>query len=321
MVGAMEEDWTTLDDSVNYSLTKSRGGPGRCKSSSKPRATHQRVILTVAKKPRRRWPARVVGGSVPTAHPLGRTRWPSCIGPNVRSASDCSGINTAHIALRLLGLNPTEEFLSEKDPATLKVLTRNFSANHVCADLFERDDRLVARGSVDIYTAGPPCQTFSQAGKGAGVADLRGIVFLRVLRTINATRPKTFVLENVPGLKFRHPEAYSAIIKYLQDIRDERGNRLYKVRARMLDTCAHGGLPQSRKRVYIVGWIRVAERFPFDWPEEIQCASLEDLLDDVKESNFCPRGKHVSTNVEKAEMKIRASGGDPNKDQDYRLPP
>ena len=48
-------------------------------------------------------------------------------------------------------------------------------------------------------------------------------------------------------------EFFNAIVEQLRSLADEGGNPLYEVHWMMADTCVHGGLPQSRKRVYISG--------------------------------------------------------------------
>ena len=63
-----------------------------------------------------------------------------------------------------------------------------------------------------------------------------------------------FFLENVPGLLEVHSETFEAIIWFLTtQILDAHRNQYYDVDACVLDTRTHGGLPQSRRRVYIVG--------------------------------------------------------------------
>ena len=124
-----------------------------------------------------------------------------------------------------------------------------------------RDDATLA--AVDIYTAGPPCQSFSTAGKHAGLRDARGCVFLRVLSTIKIVMPACFILENVPGLKTRHKETYAYILHFLQHIEDPDGKWTYKVRTKVLNSLEVGGVPQNHPRVYIVGWKRALETQEF----------------------------------------------------------
>jgi DNA (cytosine-5)-methyltransferase 1 len=58
----------------------------------------------------------------------------------------------------------------------------------------------VTRGALDLLFGGPPCQSFSRAGKRAGVDDERGQLFLEFVRLANDLRPRLILLENVKGL-------------------------------------------------------------------------------------------------------------------------
>lgn len=55
-------------------------------------------------------------------------------------------------------------------------------------------------GELDLLAGGPPCQTFSTAGRRASVQDARGMLLWQFLRWIDAFRPKYFLMENVRGL-------------------------------------------------------------------------------------------------------------------------
>ena len=53
--------------------------------------------------------------------------------------------------------------------------------------------------NADIVIGGPPCQSFSLAGK-RNVEDARGQLVWRYLKIINKIKPKAFVFENVTGI-------------------------------------------------------------------------------------------------------------------------
>lgn len=55
-------------------------------------------------------------------------------------------------------------------------------------------------GEVDLVVGGPPCQSFSTAGKRRTVQDPRGTLLWQYLRFIEAIRPRFFLMENVRGL-------------------------------------------------------------------------------------------------------------------------
>ena len=55
-------------------------------------------------------------------------------------------------------------------------------------------------GELDLLAGGPPCQSFSTAGKRGTVQDHRGTILWQYLRYVEALRPKFFLMENVRGL-------------------------------------------------------------------------------------------------------------------------
>ena len=198
--------------------------------------------------------------------------------PVLRVGADCAGLNLGCVALEILGVRPDLIFASENDKVTRAVTKHNFpiAPGGMCPDIMSRNDATLA--AVDIYTAGPPCQSFSLAGKQTGLRDARGCVFLRVLSTIKIVTPACFILENVTGLKMRHKETYAYILYFLQHIEDPDGKKTYKVRTKVLNSLEVGGVPQSRSRVYIVGWKRALETQEFSWPDHIPPKPLNLLL-------------------------------------------
>ena len=195
--------------------------------------------------------------------------------PRVRVGADCAGLNLSTIALELLNVNVDFVFGSEKDPSARSLLKHNFDAAWHDDIMTRRDDHLP---QVDLYTAGPPCQAYSSAGLGNGLTDPRGVVFLRVLQTIERAKPAAFILENVKGLVTNHENTYRSMVKFLQRIKDAHGVNTYKVRTRILNSRESGGVPQNRPRVYIVGWMRAMESHPFAWPQPIDPIPLRALL-------------------------------------------
>ena len=53
---------------------------------------------------------------------------------------------------------------------------------------------------VDGFIGGPPCQSWSEAGKQKGIKDPRGQLFLDYIRLLKIKQPKFFICENVPGI-------------------------------------------------------------------------------------------------------------------------
>ena len=99
----------------------------------------------------------------------------------------------------------------------------------------------------DVLLAGFPCQPFSSIGKRKGfMHKTQGTLFYDVARIIEAKRPKGFMLENVQGLVTHDGgRTLSTILEVLSELD-------YDVQYKILNA-ADFGVPQMRKRIYIVG--------------------------------------------------------------------
>ena len=98
----------------------------------------------------------------------------------------------------------------------------------------------------DILCAGFPCQPFSQCGQHKGFDDERGTLFFNIMKFVKFHKPKIIVLENVQGLLAHDSGNTFQTIKY--QIESENyivGHRILK--------CSDYGIPQMRKRLFIVG--------------------------------------------------------------------
>ena len=113
------------------------------------------------------------------------------------------------------------------------------------------DARNIETGTMpdfDLLCAGFPCQAFSIAGKREGFGDARGTLFFEVARLVADKRPAYFILENVPGL-LSHDKGRT--FRTILSTFSELG---YHVEWKVLNS-KDFGVPQSRKRVYIVGYL------------------------------------------------------------------
>ena len=110
-----------------------------------------------------------------------------------------------------------------------------------------------------LLCGGFPCQSFSVAGARRGFSDPRGTLFFEMARLVEARHPAYLILENVPGLlNHSRGETYATILNTL----DRLG---YGVEWQCLNS-KDFGVPQSRNRVYIVGYLDERCRgkvFPF----------------------------------------------------------
>jgi len=165
-------------------------------------------------------------------------------------------------------------FTSEIKAHAIDVLTQNNPGERISGDITQ-----VSASSIpdfDILLAGFPCQAFSAAGKRLGFLDTRGTLFFEVERILKEKKPFGFVLENVEGLVNHDKENNkSKIGRTLATILGRLSELGYRVSWRVLNA-KFFGVPQERKRVYIVG---TKERAP-----DIDCFEEESAtLDSVFE--------------------------------------
>ncbi len=100
----------------------------------------------------------------------------------------------------------------------------------------------------DLICGGFPCQSFSLAGLKKGFEDNRGTLFFEITRILRAKKPTIFCLENVPGLLCHEKgRTFSIILSALSDLG-------YSIEWAVLNS-KDFGVPQSRKRVYIIGYL------------------------------------------------------------------
>ena len=160
-------------------------------------------------------------------------------------------------------------FTSEWDKFSKKTYAANFG------EIPHGDITEIAASFIpahDVLLAGFPCQAFSQAGLKQGFNDTRGTMFFEIQRILAHHRPKAFLLENVKQLKGhdqgrtlktilailegRTVPEISESVPMSDEARQSLGQKLnYRVGYRVLKA-TNFGVPQSRERVYIIGFDR-----------------------------------------------------------------
>ena len=141
---------------------------------------------------------------------------------------------------------------SEIKPYAVQTLKHNHHHENFVGDIFQVKNEDIP--PFDFLFGGFPCQPFSASGKRNGFADTRGTLFFEIERIIKYHQPKGFILENVEGLvKHDLEDKNDEIGRTLKTILDKLENELdYQVTWKVLDS-VHFGVPQSRKRIFIVG--------------------------------------------------------------------
>lgn len=132
------------------------------------------------------------------------------------------------------------DWYQEREPAILNADITQLSVD----DILKAGSLRV--GEATLLEGGFPCQGFSTARGRRNVDDPRNRLYEECVRVIRGTLPKTFFLENVPGLVSMEKG------KIIRMICNDLANSGYDVNWDIHDA-ANYGVPQHRKRVLIIG--------------------------------------------------------------------
>jgi DNA (cytosine-5)-methyltransferase 1 len=194
-----------------------------------------------------------------------------------------AGAGGLALGMEEAGLDTTLLIEIEKDCVETLKLNRS-SWNVIQGDIREINFKGM---DADVVTGGFPCQSFSHAGKKLGFEDTRGTLFFEFARCVNEVRPKIFVGENVAGLA-RHDEGRT--LKIMIDVLKSFG---YNVQYKVLNAVDYG-VPQKRKRIFIVGTL---PGINFVFPDSMdKIMTLGEALNDIPPSEgakYPPKRKAV----------------------------
>lgn len=122
-------------------------------------------------------------------------------------------------------------------------------------DILQRIGR--RKGEVPLMAGGPPCQSWSSAGKQKGFEDPRGQLFEDFVRLADECGCRMIIFENVRGmLTAKGPTGQPG--EALRIIREQLWNHGYRSEIAMLNAADYG-IPQRRVRLIIVGYRNVAK--------------------------------------------------------------
>jgi DNA (cytosine-5)-methyltransferase 1 len=164
-------------------------------------------------------------------------------GEKLNYLSVCSGVEAATVAWHSLGWNPVA--FSEIEPFPSAVLAHHYPHVPNLGDMTKYKEWKLNE-PIDLLVGGTPCQSFSVAGLRKGMDDPRGNLALVYLGIADKFKPKWIVWENVPGvLSSKGGRDFGSFLGAL-------GELGYGFAYRVLDA-QHFGVPQRRRRVFVVG--------------------------------------------------------------------
>ncbi len=111
------------------------------------------------------------------------------------------------------------------------------------------------KNNINMIVGGPPCQGFSMKGKKLGLKDLRNYLFLEFLEIVENVSPEIFIMENVSSM-------FSSSNGYFINVIISSFKKLgYFLNYKILNS-SNFGVPQTRKRAFIIGSKKLKINFP-----------------------------------------------------------
>ena len=163
------------------------------------------------------------------------------------------------------------------DADSVKTYKRNIG-DHIFHGDIEKIRNNKIPSNIDIVIGGFPCQGFSIANKSRHIDDSRNKLYKQMLRIIRDKKPKYFVAENVGGILTLGKGA--VIQKIIKDFKSIG----YKVDYKLLNAADYG-VPQARKRVFIIG-NRLGLENPYPKQTHQIPSTKETLFDDMLEKQI-----------------------------------
>jgi DNA (cytosine-5)-methyltransferase 1 len=140
---------------------------------------------------------------------------------------------------------------------------------------------------VDVIVGSPPCQSFSLANRRKTNNGNGSLLYLSFARYLNFYKPKIFVLENVMGLlSYKIADGSKIIDEITKCLGINYNVKIIKV------CCSQFGVPQKRKRVFIIG---VRKDFMSFFPKLTPYPCVERLCDFLLSREEVPSNYFLSS--------------------------
>ena len=160
-----------------------------------------------------------------------------------------------------------------------------------------------ANAGIDLLVGGSPCQAFSAVGAQYGLSDTRGTLFYEFARIIKETQPRVFIYENVRGLT-THDNGHTWEV--MESVFKDDLN--YRISEPQILNASDYGIPQSRRRIFVLGIREDIECSDFVYPKPVP---LKYTMQDFLEDN-CAFG-HFNFNPTDGELIVEKVPGKPDK--------
>lgn len=222
----------------------------------------------------------------------------------LKVATSFSGIGSFEQALKKMNIDHEILFACDND----KYVKESYFANYKIKDNQWYDDVYNIYGKkyknkIDIFVGGSPCQSFSSIGFQKGLEDSRGLLIFEFIRLVNEIKPKVFIFENVKGLLTNNKGETWKIIE------QKFKNTGYDIYYKLLNA-KYYGIPQSRTRLFVVGFLNKVD---FEFPKPIELKyKMSDFLEKIffDEQEISEKAKKYILNEERRKKKLTQINGE-----------
>ena len=200
---------------------------------------------------------------------------------NKKIASLFAGIGGIDLGFQQAGF--TVNWSNDFDKFACQTFNHNLGHKIIYKDLnkLEITDSMK---EIDVLCGGFPCQPFSRVGPQDGFKnETKGTLFFTICKLLEIIKPPCIFLENVEGLLSNDEGRTMQII---QSRLKELG---YYVKVQLCNTFKYSNIPQSRPRVYIVGFLNQEHYLKFEYPNKVfDSLNPLDLMDaEVPDKYYC----------------------------------
>lgn len=212
----------------------------------------------------------------------------------IRTAFENAGFETVYANDFDKECKITYDSTFKKVKLTLKDITKQSKGEYTSV----LDD--IKKLDYNVLLGGFPCQAFSIAGYRKGFQDSkgRGDLFFYIAEIIDKTQPQAFMLENVRNLEGHDKKKTYKIIKSTLQ------NLGYEVDEQILNAMDYGNIPQTRERIFIVGFKNKKHMQKFKFPDPIPLTvKVSDLLEKNVDDYYYYNGKPLWEKIKNEKLK------------------
>lgn len=194
----------------------------------------------------------------------------------------------------------------DNDKKSIDTYTQNIDQNAFVHDAYEVNKLLIEESighnlpTIHVVSGGPPCQGFSIQRRGDD-DDIRNHLVFEFLRIVLEIKPHFFVMENVGGLLSKRGK------DFLDKVKNDCQEQGYCLHIQKLNAFDFG-VPQNRKRVFIVGELTNEKNGSFKFPtlidnREIYPSTVREAISDLMDKEEKEVPNHKSDNLSEINLK------------------